>query len=570
MIRQLPAKFFYWYGVLFISLSSLVPALGGTGAVADTCVHPRPPVIAGSATSICQNESVTLSATGCAGTIVWSNGEVGNSITVRPQQTSRYTAICRAEAGCISCFADVWTIRVNTPAPPVIVTSAKAVCPDAMVSLTATNCSGTVRWLGMNETGSVWAGKITQTTTFRAICDQNNCQSNPSLPVLVQIATPEMPIVSVDKKTVCAGQSVRLTASGCLGTVRWSDGETGQVRIVMPYETATYRALCELGTCRSDSSLGQQIIVHTVTSSLSGSINLTNRCPFQTADLTRAVEKHPASETIASYLFKKGPSPGSADVQSPGAVQAGVYYVFGRTREGCFSEPMAVTVRVDRCQNSIPPCLSNPATVVARIDSLNWSSGIVYLQSKLGGSAEQAMWQSSGGGLFTDAGLQTRYLLSETDRQRGHAGFTLTTADPDGAGPCTGAIAQLTAVAPETSRLLTESGKLPKDKLTSVETVAVDEGGEGIFIPEGFSPNGDGINDRFVLQHVPVGVTVRLEVYNRWGHPVYLNNAYANDWDGTTNQLSTGSKQDLPDGTYYYQVRLSDGREFARFLTLVR
>jgi gliding motility-associated-like protein len=90
------------------------------------------------------------------------------------------------------------------------------------------------------------------------------------------------------------------------------------------------------------------------------------------------------------------------------------------------------------------------------------------------------------------------------------------------------------------------------------------------FIPEGFSPNGDGVNDRFVIRGA-TGLTISLEVYNRWGHVVYKNDNYQNDWDGTANTgiLLDGDKG-LPDGTYYYIVRTSDGRRFVRYMTIYR
>ncbi|MEZ0611789.1 SdrD B-like domain-containing protein [Fibrella sp. WM1] len=96
---------------------------------------------------------------------------------------------------------------------------------------------------------------------------------------------------------------------------------------------------------------------------------------------------------------------------------------------------------------------------------------------------------------------------------------------------------------------------------------------ETVFIPEGFSPNGDGVNDLFVIRGTQ-GTTVKLEVFNRWGHRVYVSEDYKNDWDGTSNtgvQISSGDGGNaLPVGTYYYVVRLSDGREFVRYLTLSR
>ncbi|GAB3791490.1 hypothetical protein GCM10028819_00020 [Spirosoma humi] len=94
---------------------------------------------------------------------------------------------------------------------------------------------------------------------------------------------------------------------------------------------------------------------------------------------------------------------------------------------------------------------------------------------------------------------------------------------------------------------------------------------EAIFIPEGFSPNGDGVNDVFVIQGM-TNLTVSLEVYNRWGSLVYQNEDYRNDWDSKPNRgLAVGSDANgLPDGTYYYMVRTSDGRKFVRYMTINR
>ena len=92
-----------------------------------------------------------------------------------------------------------------------------------------------------------------------------------------------------------------------------------------------------------------------------------------------------------------------------------------------------------------------------------------------------------------------------------------------------------------------------------------------IFIPEGFSPNGDGINDLFVIRGMN-GLTVSLEIYNRWGHMVYKNDDYHNDWDGKPNNgITIGSDANgLPDGTYYYVIRTSDNRKFVRYMTINR
>ncbi|UYQ94638.1 Ig-like domain-containing protein [Chitinophaga horti] len=90
-----------------------------------------------------------------------------------------------------------------------------------------------------------------------------------------------------------------------------------------------------------------------------------------------------------------------------------------------------------------------------------------------------------------------------------------------------------------------------------------------IRIPEGFSPNGDGKNDFFVLQGVGTD-RIALEVYNRWGNVVYRSDSYQNNWNGKCN---TGIRygEDVPDGTYYYIVRnLTTGEKFVSYITIMR
>ena len=88
------------------------------------------------------------------------------------------------------------------------------------------------------------------------------------------------------------------------------------------------------------------------------------------------------------------------------------------------------------------------------------------------------------------------------------------------------------------------------------------------FIPGGFSPNGDGTNDRFVIENTGFK-RLSLEVFNRWGNRVYRSNDYKNDWDGRcTEGISVG--QDLPEGTYFYIVILDGKEKFVGHITLKR
>ena len=67
-------------------------------------------------------------------------------------------------------------------------------------------------------------------------------------------------------------------------------------------------------------------------------------------------------------------------------------------------------------------------------------------------------------------------------------------------------------------------------------------------IPNVFSPNNDGVNDLFFIKGTDQDEWI-LRVFNRWGHAVYKNDNYNNDWDGGDN----------PEGTYFYIIKNKSG-----------
>jgi gliding motility-associated-like protein/uncharacterized repeat protein (TIGR01451 family) len=77
-----------------------------------------------------------------------------------------------------------------------------------------------------------------------------------------------------------------------------------------------------------------------------------------------------------------------------------------------------------------------------------------------------------------------------------------------------------------------------------------------------FSPNGDGVNDTFMIDCIETFPNNTLEIYNRWGNIVYSKKGYRNDWDGTSNgRVVVAETNQLPVGTYYYVIDLGDGSE---------
>jgi gliding motility-associated-like protein len=77
-----------------------------------------------------------------------------------------------------------------------------------------------------------------------------------------------------------------------------------------------------------------------------------------------------------------------------------------------------------------------------------------------------------------------------------------------------------------------------------------------IIIPEGFSPNGDGVNDFFEILGLEDYPRNTLTIFNRWGHKVYEKVNYQNDWGGWSDAPLTLGDGLLPKGTYYYVLDL--------------
>ncbi|NHM06211.1 T9SS type B sorting domain-containing protein [Flavobacterium sp. CYK-4] len=84
---------------------------------------------------------------------------------------------------------------------------------------------------------------------------------------------------------------------------------------------------------------------------------------------------------------------------------------------------------------------------------------------------------------------------------------------------------------------------------------------EDIMIPDGFSPNGDGVNDAFVIKNLAEKYPrFTLEIYNRYGNVLYKGDINTPNWDGTNSEggVKIGGKN-VPVGVYFYIVEFNDG-----------
>ena len=93
------------------------------------------------------------------------------------------------------------------------------------------------------------------------------------------------------------------------------------------------------------------------------------------------------------------------------------------------------------------------------------------------------------------------------------------------------------------------------------------DGACGLHIYSGVSPNGDNLNDIWVIDGINEFPNNNVYIFNRWGDKVWEKNNYNNTdviWDGTNMK-----NENLPTGTYFYIVSI-DKKKYKGWVELTR
>jgi gliding motility-associated-like protein len=329
-----------------------------------------------------------------------------------------------------------------------------------------------------------------------------------------------------------------LKAIGCeAGKVTWSDGQIGQTILVKPTKTQyQFTAICELNSCKSESSVPAYFIV----SSCGKDSLLTTNKPM-----------------VA--LCKEAQKP---------------VIVSGKTYEITYDFRIVNVGNTDFAKLQVLDNLDDVFTAkgakIKEIVSIKADDGLT-VNKNYNGQSDRMLLVDSLSSLakskikgiqivlrvdFTDAKVDTFYNSANVIAKAGN----LMVQDVSNNGM---------DINPDGDNDPTDDSTPTPLEVLSLQKPA--EEPKDVFIPEGFSPNGDGINDFFVINLLNKSLTVSLQIYNRWGGLVYANEDYQNNWDGTANQgINLTDRKGLPDGTYFYIVRLSNGKNFLRSMTLMR
>jgi gliding motility-associated-like protein len=351
-----------------------VTGTSAAGCIATTTVvvtvNPLP-VVSVPPLTICNGLSGTLTASG-ASTYSWAaatglSATSGTSVTANPTATTTYTVTGTSAAGCIA----TTTVVVTVNPLPVVSVPPLTICNGLSGTLTASGAS-TYSWAASTglsaTTGASVTANPTSTTTYTVTgTSAAGCIATTTVVVTVN----PLPTITVPPKTICAGLSTTLTASGA-STYSWAPGTglsatTGTTVTANPAATTTYTVT---GTSATG-CINTTTVVVTVNPIPVTVVNSPTICPTQTATLNAS------GATTYSWSAGLSSTTGASVTGSPASTTS--YTVTG-TSLGCTSTAVAtITIggSLSITVNSPSVCSGLPATLNASGGTTyTWSAGL--------------------------------------------------------------------------------------------------------------------------------------------------------------------------------------------------
>lgn len=507
------------------------------------------PVIAVATDTICRGATGAITATG-ATTYTWSTSATTPSITASPTITTQYSVTGTDGNGCIGNS----TGEIFVYALPTVSASTSSVCPGATATLTASGAQ-TYTW-STTQTGASVAVTPTATATYTVVGTDNHSCSNVAT-TTVTVFTPA--VISAPPASVCPGGTATLTASGAQ-SYTWSTAQVSPSITVTPFGAANYTVVgTDVHGCQTSTVTAVSISpMPTVT------VNSPSACPGATVTLTAA--------GASSYTWSTAQVATSINVTA----SATSYTVIGANSNGCLDTAVAtITLQAMPTAQSIN---GNTVICAGQADALSATPGGAYSYSWSGPAGNAGSGSTA---TVNQAGVYT--LTTSNACGNVYSYFTVTVSTPTAAfAPNT-----FTGHAPTTFTFTnssngtqlsnywnfadgntsqqsnpvetyTAAGTYDVSLLvtdvygctdTAMITVYVTDTTPPIIIPNIFTPNGDSINDIFMVSGKGISY-FNCKIYDRWGITLYEWNNVGGGWDGKN--ASNGDP--VSDGTYYYLV----------------
>ena len=553
-----------------------------------------------SSNTICSGTTVTITPNGASTYTLIPGNFTGTNFTVSPTSTTIYTINGTNALGCSSSSSTnlKTTITVNaTPTIGIATISSNAICSGNTVTITP-NGATTYTLLPGNVTGtSFTVAPLVNTTYTISGTSSSGCLSNSSTNLIRTITidvTPTITIVSVSNNSVCSGNASVIIPGGA-STYTLLPGNTSGISFtVNPSSTTVYTINgTSAGGCVNNSSTyaTATIIVNTTPTIGLTSISNDTIC----AGSPVVIIPNGAS----TYTLLPGNVMGISFTVTPSVTTS--YTINGTNSNGCVNNNSDGIYPVVTVSSLSITTLST--TGILCFGDVNGSASV----SASGGSPAYNYLWSNGVSTSSISGVTAgSYTITVTDGLSCSSSKNIIISGPTNTlsvnsvsvtGACSfkangGVSISVTGGTPNYSVLWNTgaTGQILSNVVSGVYTATITDGNNctltisevipslaesdvlcvELFIPEIFSPNADGVNDKFEIKKVSAYPNNTLSIFNRWGSLVYKKQGYNNEWNGTSNVGDKTSKDYLPAGAYYVVFDFGDGntKQYTGFVQL--
>jgi gliding motility-associated-like protein len=512
-------------------------------------VNPLPTALILGSTLICQGSSTTLVASGGT-SFLWSNGSTTPTITVSPLADSTYSVTVSNNSGC----SDTTSIFVQvTNNPTAQIAGNDTICFGENTILTATG-GGTYLWNNGLTSPVINMSPIAD-TNYAVIVDVGGCIDSTSYNVIVN---PLPNVVITGNTVICEGELTTLFGTGG-GDYSWSNGVVIDSIIVSPNTTTNYTLIITSTNSCVDSVTTSVQVNPLPVINIAGIVSI---CDGETTTLT--------ASGAASYVWNTSAITPSITVTPTLTTN---YTVLGTNSNGC-KDSIQTTVTV----------LPQPVAAITGSNTICFGESVVltatgggsYTWNTLDTTASITMNPTDTttysvlvnvGGCIDSSTyvvdvtpLPTILAFSDTTIILGQSanifaqGSGIYTWSPTDGLSCSNC-ASPTAKPSETTTYCVSTTENNCDN-TSCVTVFVDNICGELYVPNAFSPNGDGSNDCLKVYNNCLE-KVLFRIYSRWGELIYESEDIDGCWDGTHNG------KDLNTGVYTFTVaaKLINGEE---------
>jgi len=515
------------------------------------------PTITTTSNSACQNVGATLTANG-ATSYIWSpstglNTNAGPSVIANPTVTTVY-AVMGSSLGCNSATQN--STMTVLPIPSLVINPlTPTICVGGSIGLTANSNATTFNWspaAGLNTTtGANVLASPAATQVYSVLATLNTCTNSAAVQVSV-IVVPNLQ-TTISKPVICGGDVTNINVNGASG-YNWAPATalnttSGSFVQANPTANITYTVTGFNGVCTASASISVQVVPQP-------SLVLTSP-EYQICE----GKSTPIFATGASN-FTWSPATGLSSTTGSNVVASPLsnvnYTVIGYNQSGtvvCTEQMSYSVIVVANAEAKVSPSV---AICYGDKTMLTASGGNTIVWTPTTG-----LNIGTGGGVVASPKVSTEYTVDVS-----YFGFcngvntVFVKVDPNPvvtAGRDTSINVEqpifLSAAGSGTMTWIDGEGIVCRDCPNSqvfpqrnscyvIETVnefgckAKDEmcievtHDFGIYVPNAFTPNGDGINDEFLAFGYNI-TDFSMDIFDRWGEKLFSSKELTTGWKGT-------------------------------------